>query len=326
MPLGAAVFLLLAIHVPAQGAEPQAVLYHGPLRFKNEADHVKTMKYRDKAEAIEGLSGWDILRDIERRGRAGNTIAAIEIFGHGLPSGPYTTGADAMRNPDDRLTIEKIKAWALELRAAGVEPRNFFAPGATITIRACYVGAGEIPKVLLDILPKDGKVLSDYGYYMNTAASNLIGGAWSRQRVTTKDADFIYKKGSSGETVPWDKRREGRGSGSLVGTWQGEAEVTTVDSKVIDQPTGDKKLTQTIRAGAFVIRELTGGDLELNYMGNILKGTPDGGHCIFSPDAEKGGNMQAADLTLEREVLTGKLIARNKEVYLVRKLTLNRVR
>lgn len=322
-----AVLLLLAVaRLRADEPDGLVLLYHGPERFLNEATHLNTMKYKDKAVLQEGLSGWDILRDIERRGRDGAKIAEVQILGHGLPSGPQTTGAEGMKKSDDRLTLDKITSWAAELRKAGIEPRSFFAPGATITIRACYVGAGEIPKALLDVLPPDGKVVSDYGYYINSAASNLFGGTWSRQRVTTKDSDIIYKKGSSGASVTWENRREEGGKGDFAGSWTGEAEVTTVsmtDGKAADV---EQKRTQAINPGAFVIRKLEGGDLELNYMGNLLKGTPGGETCIFAPDGEKGGNIQAADLTIKEDTMTGSILARNKEIMLVRKLTLTRVK
>ena len=296
-------------------------------RHQKEAKSLQGKKYQGKAEIIQGLPAQAMLAEIENRATAGKQIAAVEIIGHGNSSGPHTTADGAPKNPSDRLTAEGLREWASGLRQQGKDPKGFFAPGASIIIRACYVGKGELPNALVELLPAGSRVESDGDFYKNGALSAALGGFWGRKRVTTHDQDYIYLQGDKGDTVPWQKRDAGQDAVFVIGSWEGEAKVSSVKGS----DALSEKTTMSILPGNFVIKEqMKEGKayLELTFAGNVLIGKQDGNEAIFEPDAQRGGNMLAAKLTVspEGKVLTGDLKAGKGELTITRELTLTRVK
>lgn len=316
----------LAASARAQAADGEVLIFCTDSdRHYKEAKVVQGKKYHGKAEIQKDLPALGLLAELEKRAAAGKKIAAVEIIGHGNSSGPHITADGAPRNPGDRLTVETLKEWTSRLRREGKDPQGLFAPGASVTIRACYVGEGELPKALLELLPRDGKVESDAAFYKNGPLGGL-GGFWGRKRVTTHDQDYVFRHGDKGDTVPWEKRSAGKGDVFVIGSWRGEATVSNV-SKVGQVAV---KTKMTIHAGNFVIKERTKEGktyLELAFAGNLLIGQQEGNQAIFEPDPQRGGNTLAARLKIspEGKVLEGELMAGKGELTITRELLLTRV-
>jgi len=304
----------------AAGAEEVNLIFCGPGYFSGEADAVKGKKYQGKAEKIEGCSAQEVFNKIEEVARSGKKVKNLEFIGHGLPKGMFMTGEERMANGEsDRVTVPKLKEWAEKVKKSGKQVKDFFAPGADVVIRACYVGSGEMPTEFINILPDDATVRSDCGFYKTASAeglTRLMGGTgWTRQRVPSKKEDFFYKKGYSGEKIAWADRR-GTAPGDFTGTWIGSAQVTNAD---ITDGTG-KKFTQEIKPGNFTVTK-DGKKYVLKFQAYTLTGEVNlEGHAILAGD----GNIYLAELWFEGKTMLGKVYGRAARGVIIRDLVLTR--
>ncbi len=225
---------------------------HDDLEAAQIADDYKSREHDpdgERTRVYPNLSAKAILARIEAEGGADNkhNILSIDIVSHG-GSSPAEEQEGPLCGQGTRLTAGVVTDWAEGLRARGVEPRDFFVNGASVTLHASFAGRGPLPRRLLSVLP-GGWVWSDVGRYSDRDF------AWGQKRASRPDKDYLElenaPRATPDYTGTWSSISNGKMTLEQKNTYDGQGRLVSASvTGVVAAGRNDKWVGGKVASGA----------------------------------------------------------------------------